>query len=167
MPVDGSRVRAYIGLGANLGQPLATLEAACREIGGIPGVSITAQSSWYRSAPVDATGPDFVNGVLAVDTSLDPHALLAALQAIESRHGRERPYRNAPRTLDLDLLLHGANVLDEPALTLPHPRMHTRAFVLAPLAQIAPGAVVPGHGAAADLLQVVGDQDVSLLEPQR
>lgn len=131
--------RAYIGLGANLGADLAqTLADAARCLAALPGTQLVALSSAWRSAPVEAHGPDFLNAVAALDTELAPLDLLDAVQAIELAHGRERPYRNAPRTLDLDVLLYDARVLDTPRLTLPHPRLHERAFVLRPLLEIAP-----------------------------
>ena len=131
--------RAYIGLGANLGADLpATLTQAALRLAALPGTRVVALSSSWRSAPVDAGGPDFLNAVAALDTALLPLELLDALQAIEQTHGRERPYRNAPRTLDLDLLLYADLVLDAPRLTLPHPRLGERAFVLRPLLEIAP-----------------------------
>lgn len=131
--------RAYIGLGANLGADLAhTLTDAARRLAALPDTTLVAASSVWRSAPVDASGPDFLNAVVALDTGLAPLALLDALQAIEQAHGRERPYRNAPRTLDLDLLLYDAVAFDTPRLTLPHPRLGERAFVLRPLLEIAP-----------------------------
>lgn len=132
--------RAYVGLGANLGTDLlATLTQAASALAALPRTRLVALSSAWRSAPVDAGGPDFLNAVAALDTALSPIELLDALQAIEQAHGRERPYRNAPRTLDLDLLLHGDHVLDTARLTLPHPRLGERAFVLRPLLEIAPG----------------------------
>ena len=131
--------RAYIGLGANLGADLsATLTQAALRLEALPDTRVAALSSAWRSAPVDAGGPDFLNAVAALDTALAPLDLLDALQAIEQAHGRERPYRNAPRTLDLDLLLYGDLTLDTPRLTLPHPRLGDRAFVLRPLLEIAP-----------------------------
>jgi len=131
--------RAYIGLGANLGADLsATLTQAALSVEAMPGTSVVALSSVWRSAPVDADGPDFLNAVAALDTRLAPLELLDALQAIEQAHGRERPYRHAPRTLDLDLLLYADLVFDTPRLTLPHPRLGERAFVLLPLLEIAP-----------------------------
>lgn len=138
-------VRAYIGLGANLGDSAATLRRVLDELRGTPGVVAVTASPFYRSAPVDAAGPDFVNAVAALDTVLPPLALLDALQALETRHGRQRPYRNAPRTLDLDLLLHGDARLDDGRLILPHPRMHLRAFVLLPLRDLAPSLVLQGR----------------------
>ena len=132
-------VRAYIGLGANLGDARATLRTVLGQLAGTPGILACRPSGFYRTAPVDATGPDFINAVAALDTTLAPLDLLDVLQALENQHGRQRPYPNAPRTLDLDLLLHGDTVLDTPHLILPHPRMHQRAFVLAPLRELAPG----------------------------
>jgi 2-amino-4-hydroxy-6-hydroxymethyldihydropteridine diphosphokinase len=151
-------VVASIGLGANLGEPLATLTQALAALAQLPGTALVATSPFYRSAPIDATGPDFVNAVALLRTELTPHALLAQLQRIEAEHGRERPYRNAPRTLDLDLLLYGDAQIAAPDLTVPHPRMHERAFVLRPLADIAPDAVIPGLGRIADWLPRVADQ---------
>lgn len=155
--------RAWVGLGANLGDARATLAAALDALGQLPGTRRAAVSSCWRSAPVDAQGPDFLNAVAALDTTLAPHELLAALQAIEARHGRERPYPNAPRTLDLDLLLHGDAVLRTPALTLPHPRLHLRAFVLEPLAELAPDLVLPGLGPLAPWRTAASDQVVERL----
>lgn len=155
-----STQRAYIGLGANLGDARSALVAAREALAALPGSRLAACSSLYRSAPIDSSGPDYVNAVVALDTGLSPDELLSALQAIEAAHGRERPYRNAPRTLDLDLLLHGDTVQDTPVLTLPHPRLHLRAFVLQPLAEIAPALEVPGHGNVAGLLPSVAQQGI-------
>lgn len=130
--------RAFVALGANLGDARATVIQAMDAIDGLPGTRVVARSSLWRSAPVDAAGPDFVNAVVAIDTTLDPLALLAELQRLEHAALRERPYRNAPRTLDLDLLRHGDASMHTEHLTLPHPRMNDRAFVLRPLAEIAP-----------------------------
>lgn len=141
--------RAYIGLGANLGtDPGATLTQAALKLAALGGTQVQALSSLWRSAPVDAEGPDFVNAVAAVDTTLAPLDLLDALQAIEQAHGRERPYRHAPRTLDLDLLLYDDIVLDTPRLTLPHPRLGERAFVLRPLLEVAPHLIGLAAGQA-------------------
>lgn len=156
---------AYVGLGANLGDARATLSAACDALARLPGTRLRRLSCLYRSAPVDADGPDFLNAVGELETTLDAAGLLERLHAIELDHGRARPYRNAPRTLDLDLLLFDAQVLDTPALVLPHPRMHGRAFVLAPLAELAPALEVPGRGRVADLLAAVADQRVERIEP--
>ena len=134
---------AYIGLGANLGDAPAALRSAVQAIAALPGTQVLRCSSLYRSAPVDAAGPDFFNAVVAVRTTLAPEELLAALQAIEEAAGRERPYRNAPRTLDLDILLIDDLAIRTPTLAVPHPRLRERAFVLRPLAEIAPGQVEP------------------------
>ena len=136
-------VTAYVGLGAHLGDaPQAVLDAV-DAIGGLPGTVVAKRSSLYRSAPVDAGGPDYVNAVIEIRTALTAPGLLAQLQRIEQAAGRARPYRNAPRTLDLDLLLFGSGSIASERLTVPHPRMRQRAFVLVPLAEIAPQAVPP------------------------
>jgi 2-amino-4-hydroxy-6-hydroxymethyldihydropteridine diphosphokinase len=154
-------VRAVIGLGANLGDPAAQLRAAIAAIGRLPETRALAVSSFYRTAPVGYLAqPEFVNAAVAVETGLAPRALLAGLQAIEAAAGRERRFKDAPRTLDLDVLLYGDRVADEPGLTLPHPRLHERAFALAPLVEIEPDAVVPGHGRAAELLARCAGQQI-------
>ena len=152
-------VVAYVGLGANLGDARATLENAFASLAALPDTRLTARSALYVTAPVDATGPDFTNAVAALDTGLPPHDLLAQLQRIENAAGRERPYRNAPRTLDLDLLLYGDERIAGPTLTVPHPRMPERAFVLVPLAEIAPALV------SAAQLQAVQGQRLRRLAP--
>jgi 2-amino-4-hydroxy-6-hydroxymethyldihydropteridine diphosphokinase len=163
MSGGATRITAYVGLGANLGDAPATLARACIELAALPLTDFLAASSVYRSAPVDAAGPDFVNQVAALHTLLSAHALLRSLLAIERAHGRERPYRNAPRTLDLDLLLFGDAVIAAPDLVVPHPRMHERAFVLAPLAELSPGLVIPGRGPVAALLPSVAAQRIERL----
>jgi 2-amino-4-hydroxy-6-hydroxymethyldihydropteridine diphosphokinase len=150
-------VLAYIGLGANLGDAQATLLAAINELAALPQSQLCVTSSLYRSAPFEATGPDFLNAVLALQTRLNAHELLLNLQRIEDQAGRLRPYRNAPRTLDLDLLLYGDAHISSPHLVVPHPRMTERAFVLMPLAEIAPQRV---SQAALDALVA---QDISRL----
>ncbi|RVU46333.1 2-amino-4-hydroxy-6-hydroxymethyldihydropteridine diphosphokinase [Rubrivivax rivuli] len=157
------RVRACIGLGANLGDARATLRAAVTALAALPETRLLQVSGLYRSAPVEAQGPDFLNAVACVETALAPNALLQALQAIEQQHGRERPYRNAPRTLDLDLLLHGDTVLCTPELTLPHPRLHLRHFVLAPLLELCPAQQHPQLGALQAWLPHVADQALQRL----
>jgi 2-amino-4-hydroxy-6-hydroxymethyldihydropteridine diphosphokinase len=137
----GDPVTAYVALGANLGDAQAALRLALRDLGALPHTRLVRASSLYRSAPVDATGPDYLNAVAELRTGLGPYDLLAALQRLEQAAGRERSWRNAPRTLDLDVLLYGDLRQDDPALTLPHPRMLERAFVLLPLAEIAPALV--------------------------
>ena len=156
---------AAIGLGANLGDAAATLHAARGRLAQLPQTALRAVSPLYRSAPIDAAGPDFFNAVALVDTDLDPEALLAALQGIEAEHRRERPYRNAPRTLDLDLLLYGDQVIASPALTVPHPRLHERAFALLPLAEVWPDAVIPGRGPVGESLPRVAGQHIEKLPP--
>jgi len=156
-------VRAYIGLGANLGDAADTLRTVLGQLAATPGIEACRASGFYRTAPVDATGPDFINAVASLDTTLAPLALLDALQALESRHGRQRPYKNAPRTLDLDLLLYGDVTLDTPRLVLPHPRMHQRAFVLAPLRELAPGLVL-AQGALDALLAGLDGQPVERVD---
>jgi len=141
MPAARPEVRAFVALGANLGDAAATVQRALQILGDTPGLRLVKASSLYRTAPVDATGPDFINAVAEVVTTLTAPDLLEALQAIEAAEGRERPYRNAPRTLDLDVLLYGDARIDSPRLTVPHPRMHERAFVLVPLAEVAPASV--------------------------
>jgi 2-amino-4-hydroxy-6-hydroxymethyldihydropteridine diphosphokinase len=130
-----------VALGANLGDPVQALNQAIDALALRPGIQLIARSSLYRTAPIDANGPDYVNAVLALTTTLTAPALLGQLQALEQLAGRERSYRNAPRTLDLDLLLYGAAALQSATLLVPHPRMYERAFVLLPLFEIAPHAV--------------------------
>jgi 2-amino-4-hydroxy-6-hydroxymethyldihydropteridine diphosphokinase len=141
-------VTAYVALGANLGDPVHAVRDALIRIGGLPQTTLTRQSSLYRTGPVDAVGPDYINAVAELQTCLSAPELLAQLQRVEIEAGRERPYRNAPRTLDLDLLLFGDARIESAALQVPHPRMQQRAFVLVPLAEIAPGRVAPASLAA-------------------
>ncbi len=154
---------AYVGLGANLGDAAGTLRQALHDLGALTGTHLRAASALYRSAPVLAAGADFINAVAAIETTSTPLQLLLQLQAIEHRHGRLRPYPNASRTLDLDLLLYDELELNTPVLTLPHPRLHERAFVLAPLLELAPALVLPGHGPAAPLLQRIANQRIHKL----
>ncbi len=153
---------AYIGLGANLGDARQTIVAAIQTLRESSGVLALRQAPLYTSDPVDAQGPVFINTVVAVDTTLDPLPLLDLLQAIEQEHGRERPYRNAPRTLDLDLLLYGAQTINTPRLSVPHPRMHQRAFVLRPLQDLAPGLPL-AQGSFTTLLAGCRDQKLDQL----
>lgn len=134
-------VTAYVGLGANLGDAQQAVLAALQQLGSLPETQVRRSSSLYRSRPLDAAGPDFINAVAELSTAMTAPALLDALHGLEQRAGRERPYRNAPRTLDLDLLLYGEARIESPRLVLPHPRMWERAFVLVPLAEIAPHCV--------------------------
>ncbi len=155
----------YIGLGANLGDAAATIRAAVKSLTGLPGTTVVASSSLYASAPVDAQGPEFINAVALLHTELPPLELLAALQRLEAVAGRQRPYRNAPRTLDLDILLYGDEVRHTQRLTLPHPRLHQRRFVLWPLSELTPQLVLPGLGPLQDWLPGVADQPVRRLPP--
>lgn len=136
-------VTAYVALGANLGDPRLAVLQAIDALTGLPGTQVTARSALYRTAPHQAHGPDFFNAVVRMDTRLGAPELLDALQAIENQAGRLRPYVNAPRSLDLDLLFYGDAVMDSPRLTLPHPRWRERAFVLYPLADVWPQRVSP------------------------
>ena len=158
-----ARCRAFIGLGANLGDTRATLRAAFAALAALPRTRLKARSSLYRTAPIDASGPDYLNAVALIETGLDAHELLVHLQEIERQHGRDRPHANAPRTLDLDLLLYADARIETPALCVPHPRLHTRAFVLAPLAELAPSLAIPGRGRVADLLAGVAAQRIERL----
>jgi 2-amino-4-hydroxy-6-hydroxymethyldihydropteridine diphosphokinase len=154
-------IRAYVALGSNLGNPVATVEDAIAAMAALRGSLLRAMSSLYRTAPVGLKHqPDFINAVVALDTRLGPRELLDELFAVEAGFGRQRSVKNAPRTLDLDLLLHGDTVQDDPDVTLPHPRMHERAFVLAPLAEIAPNLIIPGRGPVGDLLAACAGQRV-------
>ena len=161
--LDPRAVLAYVGVGANLGDARAQLLAAHDALGRLPHTTWVAQSSLYRSAPIESSGPDYLNTVVVLCTRLAPHDLLAQMLRIEQAHGRERPYRNAPRTLDLDLLVYGEERIHTDTLTVPHPRMHQRAFVLLPLAEVAPALVIPGIGPVAALLGAVAGQRIDKL----
>lgn len=161
--MDGAE-RIFVGIGANLDEPADNVRQALTHLARMPQTRLVAASALYRSAPVDAPGPDFVNAVAELRTALPPDSLLAQLQAIEQRFGRERPYRHAPRTLDLDLLLYGLRRQSTPTLTLPHPRMFGRAFVLAPLAELAPSLACPDGRNVQQLLAGLGDQAVVKLQ---
>ena len=152
---------AYISIGANLGDASANVDDALARLGALAGCRVLAASAKYRTAPIDSSGADYVNAVACIDTPLDAPALLAALHAIELAHGRERPYRNAPRTLDLDILLYGDAQIDLPTLQVPHPRMLERAFVLVPMLEIAPAVVIPGRGPASQFLPAVAGQEIA------
>jgi 2-amino-4-hydroxy-6-hydroxymethyldihydropteridine diphosphokinase len=152
---------AYVALGANLGDPAATVRAAFGALANLPESRVVHCSSLYRTAPVGiAEQPEFINAVAMLETTLAPEALLNALLEVEQRFGRIRAEKNGPRTLDLDLLLYDDQFIDQPHLTLPHPRLHLRAFVLYPLAEIAPTLVIPGRGAIAAWLPAVANQGI-------
>ena len=153
-------VTAYVGIGANLGDARANVLDAVERLRKLPGATLEAVSSLYRTAPIDSSGDDYINAVARLSTGLAPQQLLEALFAIEQAHGRERPYRNSPRTLDLDLLLYGDQQISTATLTVPHPRMHQRAFVLMPLLELAPDATLPGLGRAADFAASVSGQGI-------
>ena len=153
---------AYIGLGANLGDARQTIAAAINTLRQSSGILALKQAPLYSSDPVDAQRPVFINTVVAIDTTLEPSNLLDLLQAIEQAHGRERPYRNAPRTLDLDLLLYGELTIETPRLSVPHPRMHQRAFVLRPLQDLAPNLQL-AQGSFTTLLAACQDQKLDRL----
>jgi len=152
---------AYIGIGANLGDARANVADALERLRRLPGCTLMAASSMYRTAPIDSSGDDYINAVARIATTLDAEALLQALHGIEQAHGRERPYHNAPRTLDLDLLLYGDAIIASPTLTVPHPRMTERAFVLVPLLELAPSIHIPGRGAAQQYAAGVAGQGIS------
>ena len=156
---------AHVGLGANIGEPRAQVLAAWDALGRIPQTRAIARSSLYRSAAMGYEDqPDFLNCVAKLETALQPRALLSHLQQIERDLGRTRSSRDAPRTIDLDLLLYGSEVIDTPDLVVPHPRMHERVFVLEPLVELDPGAVIPGRGSAAEYLRACGAQRIQRVE---
>ena len=155
---------AYIALGANLGDPAATVNAAFAALDDLPQTRLLATSALYRTAPVGiADQPEFVNAAASIETTLTPAALLDALLAIEQQFGRVRGEKNGPRTLDLDILLYADQIITTPRLTLPHPRLHLRAFVLYPLADLAPALHIPGRGQLAAWLPAVANQGIQRL----
>ena len=157
---------AYVALGANQTEPLAQVRAALEALTRLPESRLLRASSLYRTAPVGIRGqPDFINAVASLETTLTPHAMLAALFDVEAQFGRRRDFHHAPRTLDLDLLLYEAQIIDSPQLQLPHPRMHLRAFVIAPLLEIAPDCCIPGRGRAAAWLPALSMQRIEKLKP--
>lgn len=157
-------MRAYVALGSNLDDPIAQVRAGALALGKLPGTRLVCCSSLYRTAPVGMTDqPDFINAVCETDTSLPAGAFMQALLDIELSQGRQRQIPGGPRTLDLDLLLYGDQVSQEPGLTLPHPRLHARAFVLYPLSELAPGLCVPGHGSVETLLAGCAGQFIERL----
>ncbi len=152
---------AFVALGANLGDPASTVRAAFAALANLPASRVVHCSSLYRTAPVGlADQPEFINAVAELQTDLAPEALLDALLEIEQRFGRIRAERNGPRTLDLDVLLYNDQFVELPRLTLPHPRLHLRAFVLLPLAEIAPDLKIPGRGTVAAWLPAVANQGI-------
>ena len=157
-------VLAYVGIGANLGDPVQTVAQAMLAMQLIPETTPKSSSSLFASAPVNATGNDFINAVIALETLLDAEELLEQLQKIEQKFGRERPFKNAPRTLDLDLLLYGTATIENDILSVPHPHMTERAFVLCPLVELDNDIEIPGKGKARQYLTCVADQAISRLK---
>jgi 2-amino-4-hydroxy-6-hydroxymethyldihydropteridine diphosphokinase len=151
---------AYLGLGANLGDARQTLKDAVVCLAQQHTITVLAKSSFYRTAPIDAGGDDYLNLVVKLDTTVPVRHLLALCHKIEHHFGRERPFRNAPRTLDIDILLYGEHAIDEPDLVVPHPRMTERAFVLVPLVEIEPTLIIPQRGRADSFLAAVAGQRI-------
>ncbi|HLA45732.1 MAG TPA: 2-amino-4-hydroxy-6-hydroxymethyldihydropteridine diphosphokinase, partial [Aggregatilineales bacterium] len=147
-----------IGIGANLGDARASVEQAIQELGALPATRLTGQSSLFRTAPIDAGGDDYINAVARIETQLQAEKLLQKLQAMEQASGRERPFVNAPRTLDLDILLYGSQEISTESLNVPHPRLTQRAFALIPLLQIDPMIAIPGKGPAHSFVPSVAGQ---------
>ena len=156
--------QAFVALGSNLQDPQAQVERALQTIANTANITLIKASSLYKTAPVGYENqPDFINAVAEIETDLNPIALLQTLLEIETQHGRERPFPNAPRVLDLDVLLYEGVSTNTPELTLPHPRMHNRGFVMLPLAEIAPKINIGNHGYADDLAAKCDNQGVSKL----
>ena len=165
------RSSVFVALGSNLDQPVLHVRRALRELDELPETALVKVSTLYETAPVGIKDqPVFVNAVAQVATTLSPHDFLARLHAIETQHGRIRSSmneeKNGPRTLDLDILIFDELRIDEGGLTVPHPRMHERAFVLVPLAEIAPALVIPGKGAAKNFLAALDASGVSHIRPE-
>ena len=155
-----AQVTAYIGIGSNLGDAHSNVQQAILQLEQLPDTRLSAQSSLFWTAPIDTNGDDYINAVARVDTQLTAQQLLQALQAIERAFGRERPYANAPRTLDLDILLYGQQTILSDALIVPHPRLTQRAFALIPLLQIDPLIAIPGQGPAHGFVPGVAGQAI-------
>lgn len=162
--IESGAVTAYIGVGANLGFARDAVMNALLDLERVPATAFIAASALYRSAPVDGDGPDYVNAVAEIETRLPAHDLLLALQGIEARYGRVRTTRNAPRTLDLDLLLYGSGLIHTPDLIVPHPRMAERAFVLVPLIELAGDIEIPGQGRAQALAARIDGQRIEPMD---
>lgn len=157
--------RAFLGLGTNLGDRLANLQRAVEVLAGTPGISVLRSSRIYETAPIGPAQPDFLNAVVEVDTDLEPHALLAACAAVERALHRVRGIRWGPRTIDVDLLAYDRRVIDTNELTIPHPRMHERAFVLVPLLELAEDPPLPGGRHVRDLSTDGWNDDVRVFAP--
>lgn len=158
--MSSPNVAAYIGIGSNLGDAQGNVQRAILQLGRLPLSSFVAQSNLFRTAPIDADGDDYVNAVARIDTQLSAPQLLSELQAIEQAFGRDRPYPNAPRTLDLDILLYGDQIISSATLTVPHPRLTQRAFALIPLLQLDPLITIPGQGPAHQFVPQVAGQAI-------
>jgi 2-amino-4-hydroxy-6-hydroxymethyldihydropteridine diphosphokinase len=158
--MTASPVVAYIGIGSNLGAAQDNVRRAILRLEKLPGTRLGEVSSLFRTAPVDAGGDDYINAVAQIETQLSAPQLLESLQAIEADFGRERPYRNAPRSLDLDILLYGRQQVASASLTVPHPRLTERAFALIPLLQIEPLIAIPGKGPAHGYVSAVAGQSI-------
>ncbi|MDR3098237.1 MAG: 2-amino-4-hydroxy-6-hydroxymethyldihydropteridine diphosphokinase [Paraburkholderia sp.] len=156
---------AWLGIGANLGDARQTLKDTVVCLAQQHTITVLAKSSLYRTAPIDAGGDDYFNCVVKLDTRLSVRDLLGLCHRIEHHFGRERPFRNAPRTLDIDILLYGEAIIEEPDLIVPHPRMTGRAFVLAPLAEIDPELAIPGRGVVRTFLPAVAEQRIEKMKP--
>lgn len=158
--MSAAQITAYVGIGSNLGDPQANVGQAMLDLDKLPKTRVTGQSSLFRTAPIDAEGADYINAVVRLDTRLSAQELLHELQAIEHAYERERPYVNAPRTLDLDILLYGSQQINSESLTVPHPRLTQRAFALIPLLQIDPLIAIPGAGPAHSFVSGVTNQTI-------
>ncbi len=158
--MSSAPVVAFIGIGANLNDARGNVQRAILRLGQLPDTTLSGQSNLFRTAPVDAGGDDFINAVARLETRLPAADLLRELQAIEGEFGRERPFRNAPRTLDLDILLYGQERIATESLTVPHPRLTERAFALIPLLQIDPFIAIPGQGPAHGFVPAVAGQPI-------
>ena len=156
-------VTSYVGVGSNLGNAERNVKAALDALGKLPSTQLHSYSSFFKSAPVDALGDDFINAVARLDTSLHAESLLTELQKIELDFGRERPFRNAPRTLDLDILLYGDQQIATDNLVVPHPRMSSRAFVLIPLLELDEKIYIPGQGLANQFVDKLKNQVIHVL----
>lgn len=155
---------AYIGIGANLGEARKTVDYAIARLAQLPQTRLVQTSSLFLTAPIDSSGDDYINAVAELTTELDALSLLDHLQALELACGRERPYRNAPRTLDLDILLFGSAEINSERLNVPHPRMCERAFVMIPLLQLNPAITIPGKGAAHQYIPALAGQGIQQLD---
>jgi 2-amino-4-hydroxy-6-hydroxymethyldihydropteridine diphosphokinase len=158
--MSAGQTRAYVGIGSNLGDSRANVKRAIEQLGRLPKTRLARQSSLFCTAPIEAEGDDYVNAVARLETGLSAQELLLELQALEHAYERERPYVNAPRTLDLDILLYGSEQIQTESLTVPHPRLTRRAFALIPLLQIDPMVAVPGAGPAHSFAPGVADQRI-------